>query len=68
MVVSFNQRLNGEDDKDKVLELLVEQNDILAEMAHRHRRFIDYHAGKPVEPEVQFISGVLRGVGSGSMQ
>jgi hypothetical protein len=67
-VVNFNKRLSGETDKDKVLGLLVEQNDILAEMAHRHRRFIDHTAGRKVKPEVQFVQGVLRGVGAGSMQ
>lgn len=58
-VYNFNQQLNGEDDKDKVLALLIRHNDILAEMAHRHRRAIKFVAGEHVEPEVQFAETVL---------
>ena len=66
-VVKFNQQFNGEDDRDKVLALLEQQNDILAEMAHRHRRAIDFVAGRDVKPEVQSLESVLVGVGAGAM-
>jgi hypothetical protein len=66
--VNFNQSFNGMDDRDQVLALLVAHNDLLAEMAHRHRRAIDFVAGREVKPEVQFASGVLIGVGGGGFQ
>jgi len=64
-VVEFNQRANGITDRDQLLALRREQNEVLAEAVARHRRAMDYLEGKPVKPQVQFAEAVLLGVGAG---
>lgn len=62
-IVLFNRRANGETDKQKLLALRIEQNDILMELLRKHRRAFDFMQGKPVEPVVHFGEAVLLPVG-----
>jgi hypothetical protein len=58
-VVEFNQRASGLTDRQKLMELHAERCEILAEIVKRHKRALDFMAGKPVEPEQHFGEAVL---------
>lgn len=62
-IVHFNRRANGETDKQKLLELRIEQNDYLVELLKKHRRAMDHMQGKKVDPVTHFGEAVLLPVG-----
>jgi hypothetical protein len=64
-VVGFNRRANGVTDRDELLMIRREQNEVLAEAVARHRRAMNALEGKPIEPQVHFGESVLIGVGGG---
>ena len=67
LVVTFNARASGITERGQLMALRLEQNELLAEMVHRHRRALDYAAGRPVPPQVHFAETVLHGEGKGAM-
>jgi hypothetical protein len=62
-LVRYNQKANGESDKQKLIELRLEQNDVLVDLLKKHRRVMLYMAGKPIDPEMHFGESVLLPVG-----
>jgi hypothetical protein len=60
---NYNVKANGVRDKAELLKIRGEQNDVLMETLRKHRRTMDFMAGKAVEPQTHFGEAVLIGVG-----
>jgi hypothetical protein len=63
ILIECNRRSNGSADKDTLIALRLEQMDILEESVKKNRRVLNFLAGRPVEPQVQFAEAILVGVG-----
>ena len=48
----YNRLSNGISDKDTLLRLRLEQNDLLAEIVRKQRRHLRYMNGEQIEPEI----------------
>jgi hypothetical protein len=59
----YNQRANGQTDKEILLRIRTEQNTALYQLLQKHTRVMDYMRGKAVAPEVHFGEAVLLPVG-----
>ena len=62
---NVNKHCRHEHDDEKLIQLLYRVADAAAEIAHRHRRHLDFALGKPVAPETHFVEGTLTGMGGG---
>ena len=58
-----NAAASGVTDKDRLCAMRLEHIAKLTELLRLHKRTLDYLAGKPYEPELQFGEAVVTGVG-----
>jgi hypothetical protein len=58
-IVEFNRKANGVTDRDTLISLRMEQNELLTALLKKHRRAMEFMQGKTVEPEMHFGEGVL---------
>jgi hypothetical protein len=65
LAFDYNVRANGVTDKATLIALRVEQNEALCELLAKHRRALDFMAGKPVKPVAHTAEAVLIGVVGG---
>jgi hypothetical protein len=65
LLIEFNGHTNGVTDKAELCALRLRQIAVLRDVLHRHKRALDYMAGNPIEPEVQFGEAIVHAVMGG---
>lgn len=63
----FNARASGKTDRAELCEIRLEQINALTDVLHKHKRTLDFMAGKPYEPEMHFGEAVVTGVFGGGV-
>jgi len=61
VINNYNALENGVTDKQKLVEMRIEQNIKLLDLLRQQRRALQFMAGEKIEPEMHFGEGVLIG-------
>ncbi len=58
-LVVYNGKAMHEAEKDKLIAMRIEQNELLFQTLKKHRRTLEFMRGQKIEPEMHFGEAVL---------